>query len=101
MPRARTGDGHSLRREEGCSWCCCGTEHPGPCSEPEGTACAHTLALSTVPLHALPCLTKVTATLWLWPELLDRGWRRCPPCRQCLQPTVLSPALPSLPLLEK
>lgn len=38
----------------------------------------------------LPCLTKVTATLWLWPELLHRGRRRCPPCRHkcCAQPCL-------------
>lgn len=47
-----TGDGHSLRHGEGCSWCCSGTECPGPCSVPEGTACVHALTLSTVPLHA-------------------------------------------------
>lgn len=47
-----TRDGHSTKHEEGCPWRCRGTEHPGPCSALEGTACVHTRTLSAVPLHA-------------------------------------------------
>lgn len=86
-----TRDGHSIKHEEGRSWHRHGTEHPGPCSVQEGTACVHTLTLSGLPHRTpLPCLTKVTATLWLWPELLHRGRRRCPPCRHkcCAQPCL-------------
>lgn len=97
-----TGDGHSIKHEEGRSWWD-RTSWSLLSSEPEGTACAHTHTRSAVPPSATALVTKVTTPLCLWPEPLHRGRRKRSPCRYgcCAPPSALSPALSSLAPLEK